>query len=325
MKVWQITAQGEPQEVLRRTERDLTEPGPGEVQIKVSAAGLGLPDVLMCRGRYVFSPELPFTPGQEICGTVTAAGPDCRLAPGTTVLGVTAFYSGNGGYAEYCLAPEGALYAVPRNMTAVEAAGFSIPYHTAWVGLCRRGNLQPGERVMVLGAAGGSGSAAIALAKALGAEVLATASTELKRSYCRETGADYCFDPAAPDLAAQVMAATGGCGVDIVYDPVGGRLYGESLAYCANEARLLSVGFASGTWGQVEQEALVLKNCSAVGVYVGAYNHDQMLTGHEFLCELYESGQLKVPVSDVLGFDEIADGLTRLANREATGKLVAGF
>jgi NADPH2:quinone reductase len=135
MKAWVVTGVGAPDEVIGATERDVPVPGPGEVQIRVGAAGLGLPDVLMCRGKYAMSPPLPFVPGQEVAGEVTAVGEGSCHAIGDRVMGVTAFYQGHGSFAEYCIAPDFSLYRVPEGMDDVGAAGFTIPYHTAWAGL----------------------------------------------------------------------------------------------------------------------------------------------------------------------------------------------
>jgi len=174
MKAWEVRAAGEPGEVLHLVERQLPEPGPGEVRIRVTAAGLGLPDVFMCRGTYPLTPPLPFTSGQEATGVVTALGDGIeRLAVGDHVMCVTSFIGGNGSFAEECLTFADGAFAVPEGLTAAEAAGFWIPHLTGWIGLVDRGRIAEGDELVVLGAAGGSGIAAVQLGKALGARVTA--------------------------------------------------------------------------------------------------------------------------------------------------------
>lgn len=168
MKAWQVHGSGEPTDVLRQVDRDVPDPGAEQVRIRVAATGLGLPDVLMCRGTYPLTPALPFTPGQELVGTVTAVGPGVDIAIGTRVLGVSDFISGNGSFAAETLAYASNVFPAPATMDDSTAAGFWIPNMTAWIGLVDRGGLEAGQRTAVLGAAGGSGIAAVQLGKARG-------------------------------------------------------------------------------------------------------------------------------------------------------------
>ena len=171
MKAWQVERHGEPRDALAIVERTPPEPPPGFLRVRVSACALGLPDLFMCRGSYALTPQLPFTPGQELCGTVTAAHPAAHHAIGDRVMAVSGFFhEGNGGFAEEALAIDEFAFPVPDTMDDAEAAAFLIPYHTAWVGLVQRGALGKGESLLVLGGAGGTGSAAIQLGRALGAE-----------------------------------------------------------------------------------------------------------------------------------------------------------
>ena len=191
MKAWQVQGVGEPADVMRMVERQLPDPGPGQVKIEVSAAGIGLPDVLMCRGTYPLTPPGPFTPGQELAGTVTAVGSGVDMPVGTRVMGVSDFMNGNGSFAGEALALAVTVLPAPDAMDDCAAAGFWIPNMTAWIGLVDRGHLQAGQRLVVLGAAGGSGIAAVQLGKALGAEVVAVASDESRAEFCRSYGADH--------------------------------------------------------------------------------------------------------------------------------------
>lgn len=322
MKAWVVEGKGAPEDVISSTERDVPEPGPGEALLKVAAAGLGLPDVLMCRGKYAMSPPQPFVPGQEVAGEVVAVGEHCAYAVDDRVMGVTAFYQGHGSFAEYCIAPDFSLYPLADGMDDLQAAGFTIPYHTAWVGLVERGGLAAGEVLLVHGAAGGSGAAAIRLGKALGATVIATASSQGKIDYAAAQGADHCINYADTDFVEAVNALTGGAGADVVYDPVGGETFERSLECIASGGRLLAIGYASGRWGVADGRTLVARNASSIGVYVGAYGHEQMQVFHAALLDLVASGRLDPAPETVIGFDELGESLTRLAERRILGKVV---
>ncbi|MEH6581333.1 MAG: NADPH:quinone oxidoreductase family protein [Halioglobus sp.] len=320
-----VTGVGQPKDVMVLQERELPQPGPGELQIKVAAAGMGLPDVLMCKGEYAFSPELPFTPGQEVAGVVTAVGEGCTTQVGERVMGVTSFYTGNGSYAQYCIAPESTLYPMTQGMSAVEAAAFCIPFHTAIVSLKLRAALQADEVLLVHGGAGGSGSAAIQLGKALGAQVIATASSEQKLDYCRSQGADHCVNYREQDFSARVLELTAGRGADVIFDPVGGEIFERSVSCTASGGRVLAVGFASGRWGTVDTEAMVMRNCSTMGVFAGAYGHEEMLVCHEELLKLYTAGKLSLQPEVAQGLESVVEYLTRLKRREIQGKVVVAI
>jgi len=323
MHAWQVGRTGEPGDVLERVQRPVPEPGEGEALVRVAAAGLGLPDVFMCRGTYAFSPPRPFVPGQEMCGTVVAAGADCDLAVGQRVMGVTAFYNGHGGLAEYCIAPDFSLYPVPDEMEDTEAAAFTIPCHTAWVGLVLRAGLSAGEVLLVHGAAGGTGAAGIRLGLALGADVIAVVGGAEKAATAREAGAQHVIDHRGKDFVAAVLELTGGRGADVVYDPVGGETFERSVDCTASGGRLLAVGFASGRWGAADSGRLVARNCAALGVYVGAHDHSELLECHHRLCELRAAGTLSPSPAQAVAFHEIGAALQRLGGRSVPGKLVA--
>ena len=246
MRAWQVQGAGEPIDVLRLVEREPPEPGPGEVRIRVTAAGLGLPDVFMCRSTYPLTPPLPFTPGQEATGTVTAVGEGARLSIGDRIMCVTSFSGGDGSFAEECLAAARGAFPVPDGLTDAEAAGFWIPHLTGWIGLVDRGELVEGDWLAVLGAAGGSGIAAVQLGRALGARVVAIVSDDVRAAFCRELGAEATINHGDGPLAPALRDLTGGRGVDLLYDPVGGALAEDAAGALARYGRLLAVGFASG-------------------------------------------------------------------------------
>src|SRR6187549_3202021 len=190
MRAWQVTGAGDPSQVLAIGEVTLASPPPGFIRVRVESCGVGLPDVFMCRGSYALTPKKPFTPGQELAGVVLEAGQGARSKVGTRVMAVSGFYLGHGGFAEEAWANDEFCFPVPDDMSSDEGAAFLIPYHTAYVGLVRRGGLRAGETLLVLGGAGGTGSAAIQLGVALGARVIATARGEERQEFCRTLGAD---------------------------------------------------------------------------------------------------------------------------------------
>ncbi len=322
MQCWQINEYGEPRDALKLADKAVPVPGEGELLLEVKVAALGLPDVLMCRNNYLFSPQLPFTPGQEVVGTVLATGENCTTSVGSRVMAVTAFYNGHGGLAEQAIAIDASAFAVPATMQDAEAAGFTIPYHTAYVGLVTRAKLNPDETVLVHGAAGGSGIAAVQLAHALGARVIACASSDEKLQLCKQSGADLLINHRKQTVRDAVMEYTNDIGVDIVYDPVGGETFTDSLHYVASEGRVLAVGLASGEWGQASTGLAVIKNCSVMGVYVGAYGPDHMSAAHAHLMALYGEGKIAPAVDQCIPFSDVARGLQRLADRQVRGKLV---
>lgn len=323
MQAWTVKHYGEPQSVMQQEDIPVPEPGPGEIRIKVAAAGLGLPDVFLCRNTYAFSPPFPFTPGQEVAGVVTAVSEGATTKVGDRVMAVTAFYGGRGGFAAEALALDQAVYPVPDTMSDTDAAVFAIPFHTAHIGLVQRANIKAGDVVLVHGAAGGTGSAAIQLAHALGARVIACAGGAEKLRKCRDWGTDIVIDHRSESFVDKVLEATDGSGADIIYDPVGGSCFEESLNCIASEGRLLAVGFASGVWGQADTATAVMKNCSVMGVFVGAYGPDVMQPANQSLLDLHRAGKIRPVVDRVIGFEEIPSALTQLATRQVQGKLVA--
>jgi NADPH2:quinone reductase len=323
MRQWQVTRQGEPIDVMRLAEGALGPLRPGELRIRVAAAGIGLPDVLMCRGTYPLAPPPPFTPGQEFVGTVIETGPGVTTPAGTRLIGIAAFMIGHGSFADECITYEAMTYPVGAALDDASAACFTIAYHTAYLALVRRAQLRAGETVLVHGGAGGTGTAAIQLAHALGATVIATAAGAEKAEFCRAMGADVTIDTTARDFVSVVDKQTAGRGADIVFDPVGGTVFERSVDCIAREGRLLPIGFACGRWGVVGVETLAFRNISIVGALGGGFERDDMLAMHATLLAMYDAGKIAVPIDRRIDFTEIAAGVQRVADRLVRGRIVA--
>jgi NADPH2:quinone reductase len=321
-RAWRVNGAGEPADVLQLVEVDLPEPRPGQARIRVTAAGIGLPDVFMCRGTYPLTPPLPFTPGQEATGVVTAVGQGVDLPIGTRIMCVTAFTEGSGSFAEECLVGAESAFAVPDGLTDAEAAGFWIPHLTGWIGLVDRGRIGSGDWLAVLGAAGGSGIAAVQLGRALDARVIAVVSDEERASFCRSLGAEATINHRDGPLAPALRELTDGRGVDLIYDPVGGSLAEDAAGALARHGRLLAVGFASGEWPRLATHDLVVTNTSLVGVFAGGYGRQELDGIHARLAALVADGRLRNAVTAQIPFDELRTALQRVADRGVVGKLV---
>jgi NADPH2:quinone reductase len=323
MRAWQVHRYGTPSEALQAVDVEPPVPGPGELRLRVHAAALGMPDAFMCGATYGFAPQLPFTPGQEVCGTVVELGAGVDgFAVGQRVMGVTSFPEGHGGFAEEALARAASCYRVPDAMSDVDAAGFRIGYSTAWIGLVRRAALRKAEWLLVLGAAGGSGITAVQLGAALGSRVIAVVGSHEKAAYCRRLGAEVVVDRREAAVPEAVLDATGGHGAGVVYDPVGGEPATQALRAIANEGRFLAVGYASGSWVGIDVRHLVTRNYSLVGVYAGAYTREQNEEDHEALVAWYESGELATAVTRAVAFGDLPAALDQVARGEVVGKTV---
>jgi NADPH2:quinone reductase len=323
MWAWRVHALGEPADALHLDEGDLPQPGPGEVRVRVEAAGVNFPDLLLCRGSYQERPELPFTPGIEVAGEVVAAGEGAAYTVGQRVVGAPRLPCG--GMAEQVVLSDARSFPIPAEMPAADAGGFFVTYQTAWVGLHRRADLRAGETLLVHGGAGGVGSAAIGLAKAAGATVIATAGGERKRASCLELGADVAVDYTAEDFVAVVKEATGGRGADVVWDPVGGDVFDSSRRCVAFEGRMVVVGFASGRIPAVAAGHVLVKNYAVLGLSWGAYLEREpalVRQAHDALLGLYAGGAVRPRIDSAVPFREAPAALTRLASRQVVGKLV---
>ncbi len=322
MQAWQAETFGEPEQVLEKVERELRELRDDEVEIEVHAAGVGLPDALMLAGNYPAVRKPPVMPGQEVVGTVLRAGAEARVRPGERVMSMTQFARRVGGFGEVCFGQARWAMPVPDAMPDEQAAGFMVPFHTGWEGLVRRGGLAAGENLLVLGAAGSSGSAAIQIGKALGATVIATVSSAQKADFCRELGADAVINYRDVAIDEGVLEATQGRGVDVVYDPVGGSAYDAATRCVARDARIILIGYSSGSWPQVDPLDVVLKSYSVVGGFMGAVTVDEALEHHRAMMKLVEAGSLRVPIDQVFDFDGVPQAIARVGRNEAVGKVV---
>jgi NADPH:quinone reductase len=322
MRAWQVTEAGEPRDALALNDvAPLGAPPPGMLRVRVEACGIGLPDVFLCRGSYALTPTRPFTPGQELSGVVLEAGTGARARVGERVMAVSAFFLGHGGFAEEAFALDDFCFPVPAELPMAEAAAFLIPHHTAWIGLVQRGALRAGETLLVTGGAGGTGSAAIQLGRALGARVLATARGEERQAFCRSLGAEVALDPGA-GLAEAVRKATGGRGADVVYDTVGGEAFEAATRCIAHEGRLLLIGFASGRWGRVDPAHVVRESYSVLGVIPSGYERAVKERAQGELLAYRARGALRVPLESLVPFERLPDALERLAGSAVLGKLV---
>ncbi|MBO4253823.1 NADPH:quinone oxidoreductase family protein [Streptomyces griseorubiginosus] len=314
MQAWQVHENGEPSEVMRLAEVAPPTPGEGQVLLKVRAANINFPDVLMARGQYQVRPPLPFTPGVEICG---------ETEEGRRVIANPALPYG--GFAEYAVADAAAVLTAPDSLDDAEAAALHIGYQTGWFGLHRRARLEAGETLLVHAAAGGVGSAAVQLGKAAGARVIGVVGGAEKAVVARELGCDVVVDRRAEDVVSAVKEATGGRGADVIYDPVGGEAYTQSTKVVAFEGRIVVVGFASGNIPAPGLNHALVKNYSILGLHWGLYNTKNpklVQHCHEQLTELAARGAIKPLVSERVPLQEGAAAVQRVADGVTTGRVV---
>ncbi len=310
-------------DALQWRELPMPEPAPGEVRIAIAAASLNFPDLLIVRGQYQFKPPLPFVPGAEFAGVVDAVGTDVRhLRIGQNVAAI----GGTGGFATHACVDARRVLPLPDGFPAVDAAAFVFTYGTSHHALIDRARLQPGETVLVLGAAGGVGSAAVQIAKAAGARVVAAASGADKCRWLADIGADATVDTSSPDtLRDAVKAATGGRGPDVVYDPVGGALAEPALRGIAWRGRYLVVGFAAGPIPALPWNLALLKGASIVGVFWGEFVQREPREFAASLGELlawHADGRVKPLVDATLPMAELKAAYAQMAGRRVRGKVV---
>ena len=294
------------------------EPGDNQVLIETYVAGVTFPDLLMTRGEYQVAPDFPFVPGSEVAGTVKSAPSGSGLTAGDRVVA----FPGIGGFAELTPSRAEAVFSLPPNLSFAQGAALPMNYLTCQFGLDRRGRLKTGDTVLVHGAAGGIGTAAIQLAKAMGARVIAVVSTDTKADVARAAGADEAV--LAEGFLPAVKELTGGRGVDIVVDPVGGDRFTDSLRSLAPEGRVLVIGFTGREIPTVKVNRLLLTNTEVVGVGWGAF----ALRTPGFLQEQWdallphiESGAIDPPLGSSYPLEQAADALVELDERRATGKV----
>jgi NADPH2:quinone reductase len=311
-----------PPESLVIEEVEPLKPGPGQVVIGVKACGVNFPDTLIIEGKYQFKPEMPFSPGGEVAGVIKEVGEGVeRVKIGDRVIAFT----GWGGFAEEVLVEAEKLIPIPEQMDFVTASAFVMVYGTSHYALKDRAKLQPGETLLVLGAAGGVGLAAVELGKAMGARVIAAASSDEKLAVCREHGADECINYTSEDLKERIKTLTVGKGVDVIYDPVGGNYSETALRGMAWEGRYLVIGFAAGAIPRIPLNLTLLKGSSIVGVFWGSFTTRDPQRNQEHLRELvswFHEGKIKPRISATYPLRRAADALNDLLTRKVTGKAV---
>ncbi|MEZ5930361.1 MAG: NADPH:quinone oxidoreductase family protein [Alphaproteobacteria bacterium] len=309
-------------EGLELGELPVPEPGAGEVLVRVRAAGLNFADLLMVKGEYQEKPTPPFAPGLEIAGTVERLGDGVLgFEVGQRVMATPNY----GGFAEFALARASDLVALPDDVDDVVAAGFAIAYGTAYGSLQWATQLAAGETLLVHGAAGGVGLATVECGKALGAEVIGTARGAERLEVVKAHGADHVIDTGSEDIRERVKALTGGRGVDVVFDPIGGDVFDASLRSLAWGGRLLVIGFAGGRVQQIPANILLVKNVSAIGFYWGSYRkHDpaRVQDGFKTLLGWASDKRIRPHVSMTFELPRFREALEALQQRKSTGKVV---
>lgn len=323
MRAWQVIELGDPKQALSLVEVSEPQPGPEEVVVEVEAAALNFFDILLCKGEYQEKPDLPFTPGAEVSGTVTGAGENVDLRPGQRVIATPPLP--HGGLAGRVSVPAAGVLPIPDSMPFESAAALHIVYQTAYFALHRRAGLREGETVLVHAGAGGVGSAAIQLAKAAGARVIATAGGPEKIEVCRKLGADATVDYREENFIEAVKEETEGRGADVVFDPVGGDIFDGSRRCVAFEGRIVVIGFAGGRIAEAPTNHLLVKNYSVVGLHWGLYAkvmpHLIPETHHE-LMRLYEAGEIDPLIYKTMPFEEVPEALDLLGSRKTYGKII---
>lgn len=311
-----------PPESLVLEEIEPLKPGWGQVVISVKACGINFPDTLIIEGKYQFKPEMPFSPGGEVAGIVKEIGEGVEnIKVGDKVIAFT----GWGGFAEEVAVEARRLIPIPAHMDFVIASAFVMVYGTSYYALKDRAKLQPGETLLVLGAAGGVGLAAVELGQAMGARVIAAASSDEKLAVCREHGASAVINYSTEDLRERIKALTDGNGVDVVYDPVGGKYSEVALRGMAWEGRHLVIGFAAGDIPRIPLNLTLLKGCSIVGVFWGSFTARDPQRNQEQLQELatwFQQGKIKPHISATYPMERAAEALNDMLARKITGKAV---
>ena len=294
----------------------------GQVIVDVKAAGVSFPDVLIVQGKYQFQPPFPFSPGGEIAGIISEVGEgvvDWKI--GDRVIAMT----GNGGIAEKVLAFEMTLMPLPDSMDFKDGAAFPLNYGTTYYALKQRGQLQAGETLLVTGAGGGVGTTAIEIGKAMGARVIAAASSDEKLEIAKNLGADEIINYSDGELKEKVKALTGGLGADVIYDPIGGDIFMQCMRCINWKGRVLVIGFASGPIPEVPTNLALLKGCSIVGVFWGRFTGaepEENSQNFDELFALHAEGKLKPQITKSYSLDDAAEAIASLENRKAPGKVV---
>lgn len=325
MRAWRVNELGHPSVSLVLEDVAPPAPGPGQVAVRVEATTVNFADILVCQGIYQDRPGVPLTPGTETSGIITALGEGvdgAELPLGARVAGMAALPAG--GYAEHALVRAPSALLMPADIPAADATVLYSTFQTAHVGLHHRGRLAEGDWLLVLGAASGVGAAAVQLGVAAGSRVIATAGTPDKMEHCRALGAELVLDSRGDSIYEQVMGVTGGRGVDVAFDPVGGALGNLTRRMLAWEGRLVVVGFASGEVPNYPANHVLVKNYAVLGLHWGEYavrDRAVVAGAHEDLLGLYRSGVIHADITATVPLEQVPAALAALEGRGVTGRL----
>jgi NADPH:quinone reductase len=323
MQAWLVERLGEPAQVLRLATAPRPSPAAGQLVVRVLAAPANFPDALLCRGTYQVKPDLPFTPGLELCGVVAAVGEGvASFSVGDRVIGSSVLPAG--AFAEYAVMAAASTFPAPGSLDDAQAASLYLGYQTSWFALHRRAVLRPGEWLLVHAAAGGVGSSAVQLGKAAGARVIAVVGGPEKARYAELLGADVVVDRLSEDFVTVVNTVTGGNGADVIYDPVGGDTYQRSTKCVAFEGRILVIGFAGGEIQQARLNHALIKNYSIIGLHWGLYRTRDPLAVAACQAELNrlaDAGVLRPLVYRRVGIEDVAVSVQQLADGRTVGRI----
>jgi len=320
MQAWTVHNFGHYKEQLKLEERDPPRVTGSDALVKVKAIGINFFDLLTIAGKYQVKAPLPFVPGGEAAGEVVETGDDCTLKVGARIM-----TSHPGAFAEYMRIPQDAAFQLPQKMSYPDAATFQLIYQTAYFALVHRAGLMKGEYLLVHGGAGGVGTAAIQIGKALGAKVIATAGSAEKLEICRQCGAEFLINYNSGDFVAKVMEFTAGKGADVILDPVGGDVFDRSTRCIAWEGRILVIGFTSGRIPEIRTNKVLLKNLSVIGLWWGNYRlHNPQLIreSQQRLYQLYDDGAIKPVIHSSIEFKNLPQALELIENHKSYGKIV---
>ena len=322
MKAWQFKAYGPYHEVLKWSERESPINRPDTAVVKTSAISLNFPDLLVCQGLYQVKAPLPAVPGVEGIGVVQSAGPSSKFKVGDRVAG---FCHGGGTLAEYFEVTNNSAWVVPDFVSNETGAALSVTYGTSYFALTHRAHLQAGETLLVLGAAGGVGLAAIQLGKLMGATVIAAAGSQEKIDVCLNQGADHVVNYKSQNLVEEVNRITNGQRADVIYDPVGGELFEQTKRCLGWDGRLIIIGFAAGTIPTIETNRLLLKNAAIIGLAWGQYMQrapEKAESCQKHLYQLLKIGAINPVIFQHLAFEDALEGMKVLESRKLYGKIV---
>lgn len=321
MKAVLCESYGPPEKLVVKEIESLT-PGKGEVVIQMKASGLNFPDTLIIEGKYQFQPDMPFSPGGEVAGVIKELGEGVtHLKVGDRVMAGT----GWGGFAEEVIGKATNVFPLPEGISFEQAASTMMTFGTSYHALVNRAELKEGETLLVLGAAGGVGTAAIQIGKALGATVIAAASTDEKLAYCQTIGADMTINYSEADLKSEAKELTAGRGVDVIYDPIGDRFTEPALRAMAWKGRYLVVGFAAGEIPKIPLNLPLLKGCSIVGVFWGGFfRNEPEMNANNFntIVKWLAEGKVQAQIHQIYSLENVATAMTELTSKKVKGKII---